>query len=285
MKPADLLQRLAGEFSGDLFKEQTVARMYDYFLERDKYDAGIDALLNLAPFSSDDVVLDVGCGTGISTTKILERNPKKIVGVDFSQAMLQEASQKFVGQNKVYFVNASADVLPVKQQSVDKIVCANVFRYFQNPLKVLQEMYAILKPQGYCLFNVPLQCHDDGRQSIAERVLRAIEQVLKEETDHEIHFPQPKIFSSPYDKARVESLTTQTGFKLVAYEEWQGDYTWREIHRFETKFVIGFENELEKSVGKEKANYFVGKVYERLRHERCITSLPAGKEGRFCVMK
>lgn len=65
-----------------------------------------------APFSPCRV-LDVGCGTGISTMSILNslEPPPVIYGIDISEPMLLKARERCKGQDKIYFVRGDAERL------------------------------------------------------------------------------------------------------------------------------------------------------------------------------
>jgi len=65
-----------------------------------------------APFSPCRV-LDVGCGTGISTISIHNsfESPPVIYGIDISGSMLLKARERCKGQEKIYFVRGDAERL------------------------------------------------------------------------------------------------------------------------------------------------------------------------------
>jgi len=52
-------------------------------------------------------------------------------------------------------VRASAEFLPLKGKSVDRILCSQVLEHLDNPDRALQEFHGILRENGYCLIDVP----------------------------------------------------------------------------------------------------------------------------------
>jgi len=50
---------------------------------------------------------------------------------------------------------ADAHNIPLKGSSVDAVICKSVLEHVINPQKVMEEIYRILKPSGYCLIYVP----------------------------------------------------------------------------------------------------------------------------------
>ena len=96
-------------------------------------------------------VLDLCCGTG-DMTHALRRgaNPAtKIIGADFSHAMLQRATIKGSGTS-LRWVEADALSLPFESQSFDLITAAFGFRNLADYDAGLREIARVLKPSGEC---------------------------------------------------------------------------------------------------------------------------------------
>lgn len=97
-------------------------------------------------------ILEIGFGNGHFFDKIFAKAPNlKISGIDFSEAMLEEASQK----NKVAIANGtldlqlgSSDQMPFPDHTFDIIFCINVIYFWENPATHLQEIQRVLKPNG-----------------------------------------------------------------------------------------------------------------------------------------
>ena len=90
------------------------AGLYDDFEGRHHLFAGIARRLcdAAAPFSPRRI-LDVGCGTGISTVAILDAVPeaREITGIDISDVMLQKARARLGGDSRARFVRGDAERL------------------------------------------------------------------------------------------------------------------------------------------------------------------------------
>lgn len=90
------------------------AGIYDKFEEKHKlFQTLTEKLCELnAPFSPKRV-LDVGCGTGISTLCIYKslRTKPIIYAIDISEAMLLKARARLKGKKKIYFVLGDAERL------------------------------------------------------------------------------------------------------------------------------------------------------------------------------
>lgn len=93
-------------------------------------------------------LLDLACGTGELERKLLARWPHlRVVGVDGSRGMLEQAKKKVFGP-QVSWVQADAAALPFPDGWFDVAVCANSFHYFPSPEKALGEVRRIVRPGG-----------------------------------------------------------------------------------------------------------------------------------------
>ena len=93
-------------------------------------------------------VLDLGTGTGAAAFAIAERFPEAdVVGVDLSEAMLEEARRKTPSAlaGRVRFQTADASKLPFADASFDLVALANMIPFFD-------ELARVLAPRGAILF-------------------------------------------------------------------------------------------------------------------------------------
>ena len=102
---------------------------------------------------AEDVgVLDLCCGTGDMTFALRRqagKSPAKILGADFSHAMLQRAKDKSLGTS-LGWVEADALCLPFPDDHFDLITAAFGFRNLANYDAGLREMVRILRSGGEC---------------------------------------------------------------------------------------------------------------------------------------
>lgn len=95
-----------------------------------------------------DLILDLGCGTGLST-RILSDYSQKIIGVEPSEAMLSIARSE-TNEKHISYLQAFSNEIPIQAQSADIITCSQSFHWME-PKSTLKEINRILKPDGVLL--------------------------------------------------------------------------------------------------------------------------------------
>jgi ubiquinone/menaquinone biosynthesis C-methylase UbiE len=104
---------------------------------------------------NSDTILEIGCGTGRLTIPIA-RMCKSVVGVDFSECMLEVANRKSEGYKNIQYVEVDARKrLPFQNASFDKVVGPLLTNHIKNIQRFFNEVYRILKPNGVFVFDDP----------------------------------------------------------------------------------------------------------------------------------
>jgi len=101
---------------------------------------------------SGEEVLDVGCGTGIVTLEAVSRGAAHVVGVDFSNYMLERAREKAAQQGlwpeKVAFRQVDAESLPFADATFDTVLAGLVLSFLPDKPKPVAEMVRVVRPGG-----------------------------------------------------------------------------------------------------------------------------------------
>ncbi len=110
----------------------------------------IDFLKTEKIISENSVVADIGAGTGISAELFL-KNGYKVFGIEPNEPMRQASKiilQKYTNEKLFVSINATAEETTLPNKSVDVIVCAQAFHWFNND-RFKTECKRILKPNGH----------------------------------------------------------------------------------------------------------------------------------------
>lgn len=105
------------------------------------------AAVRVAGVRPGDVVLDAACGTGDLSLAFVRGGARRVLGVDFTFAMLPIARRKSPNAAVVY-CNGDALRLPAADASVDIVSIAFGIRNVASPAAALAEFARVLRPGG-----------------------------------------------------------------------------------------------------------------------------------------
>lgn len=111
----------------------------------DEYDNAAQVL----ELARGDVVLDVACGPGNFTRRLVEHveDSGLVVGIDASTTMLTQGVRETEAPNVIY-VRGDAIDLPFLDESFDAVCCFAALYLFSDPMRAVAEMERVLQPGG-----------------------------------------------------------------------------------------------------------------------------------------
>ncbi|MFK8031696.1 MAG: class I SAM-dependent methyltransferase [Gammaproteobacteria bacterium] len=111
-------------------------------------------------------VLDIGCGSGILSCYLAERN-KSVIGIDGSAAMLKicESRKQDAKLENVNFLTKNiSDLGDVISEKADLIICSSVLEYLDDLDESLELITSFLKDNGVFILSMP------NRQSLYRKL-------------------------------------------------------------------------------------------------------------------
>jgi ubiquinone/menaquinone biosynthesis C-methylase UbiE len=109
-------------------------------------------MLDAVALRPGEHVLDVACGTGLVSFRIIDAIGEKgvVVGTDISGEMI-EVARRVAAERSIdnaRFERFDAEALKLDGEFFDAAVCGLGLMYVPNPVKALEEMRRLLKPGG-----------------------------------------------------------------------------------------------------------------------------------------
>ena len=156
-----------------------------------------DRVLDHAQIRAGDTVLDVGCGDGLIAFGALDRvgTRGRVVFSDISEELLDRCRERAGDDSRCEFVPASADNLPLGDESVDVVTTRSVLIYLRDKPRAIREFHRVLRAGGRISLFEPINSYAypqpperfafwdvTGVQELADRVKEYYRSAAADET-------------------------------------------------------------------------------------------------------
>lgn len=125
--------------------------------------------------SPDETVLDAGCGYGGRSIRISKEFGAHVISIDLSLSCLKTV-QSMKSASRLDLIYADVQNLPLKESSIDKIVCADVLEHVPDVAYTLRGFERALKKSGMIFLLVPSE--------VSERLYSRLDSKYIEHKDH-----------------------------------------------------------------------------------------------------
>ncbi|MEG1131968.1 MAG: class I SAM-dependent methyltransferase [Romboutsia sp.] len=136
-----------------------------------QYEKGVDTLTfylkhnTITDMFKGKKVLDIGCGAAGKTVFYASKGVENIIGIEILNKYkydAEELAKKYRVNDKFTFVCSDASKTPFDNDSFDTIIMNDAMEHVDEPEKVLEECYRILKKDGKVYLNFPPYNHPYG---------------------------------------------------------------------------------------------------------------------------
>lgn len=197
-----------------------------------------DILLDLLKIGDEDDVLDIGCGTGYLTRKIRAITKGKVVGIDPSRSMIDEARRRSKGLNIEYKVKSAEEI--IYREEFDLIVCNSVLQWLKDPELAISNFWRALRKGGKIGVQAP------AKKIYCPNFIKAVEKVKEDRRTQHIfaHFKEPWFFLETAEE--YKSIFERHGFEVIFSEirEVVSEHTPDEVFSiFKSGAIVGYLNQ------------------------------------------
>ncbi len=118
---------------------------------KDSY-CGVGNPFAVAPVNEGEVVLDIGCGSGVDVivAAMMTGPSGKVVGIDVTPEMLRRAQENLslTDLKNITFEESSAENLSFPDRHFDVVISNGAINLVPNKAKAISEVFRVLKPGG-----------------------------------------------------------------------------------------------------------------------------------------
>jgi trans-aconitate 2-methyltransferase len=175
---------------------------------------GLPVLARL-PLAGDELVIDVGCGTGRLTERLVDRLPRgRVIAVDRSTNMIATARDYLAARyrGRVAFAQVDAAALPFAGVA-DAVFSTATFHWLPDHERLFASLFAALKPHG----RLVAQCGGGANlQRVHERCI-----LIMQEAELAPHFTR---WTNPWEFADADTTARRlraAGFSDIATKTYE----------------------------------------------------------------
>jgi ubiquinone/menaquinone biosynthesis C-methylase UbiE len=127
------------------------------------------ALIEACQISSEQHVLEIGCGVGTSAVYLAGEVGCRVTGVDISERMIQRSRERAKAKNMEHlttFRTADMNKLPFDSDTFDVVIGESVLAFSKEKPKAVSEMKRVTRPGGFVGLNESVWLHEPTEEWI-----------------------------------------------------------------------------------------------------------------------
>ncbi|MEV0745647.1 class I SAM-dependent methyltransferase [Streptomyces sp. NPDC050273] len=194
----------------------------------DRYDAMLDgfdaALFDAAAIAAGDRVLDIGCGSGLTTRMAARRAPAgRVTGVDISAPLVGRAGELTDTERfpQVDYRLDDAQTCAFEPGGYDLAISRGGVMFFADPVAAFTNIAGALRPGGRLAFICPQPAQPDGEE---RKALGLLASLLGR--DHTAENAVATAMASLSDPERIHQVLGAAGFTDIRVTGVSADTCW-----------------------------------------------------------
>jgi len=199
-------------------------------------------------------ILDIASGAGQFIDVLVGSlgSWEHITGLDLSEEIMQEASQKFVG-DQFSFVTGSAMDLPFEPGSFDMVCMSKGLHHVPDPAAALNEMLRVVKQDGYLVVS---EMYSDGLNAAQE----------SQKSYHHLRVEVDKLMGIDHNVTFRKEDLLEIINKVSLSEVRVSEYLEPDVDAFNQEVIKEYIEKMEGWIGELKDNTEAGNIRLKLKN-------------------
>ena len=180
-------------------------------VQNDMAERLMTMIADVAQITNPTNVLDIGCGTGRLTAKLIEKFPNAhVTGIDVADAMIRQARKNVP---KAIFIHDDAEIYMTHCQDKLQIIASNAaIQWFDNPLKTIRRCIDALQSKGSLAFAT---FGDQTFKELRTAFCEAYGELDVKPKKHLLDMPNAAFWQNAIPNATVTEETFELNFPCV----------------------------------------------------------------------
>ena len=169
-----------------------------------------DTIIKSVKPKSSDVIVDLGCGNAALSVK-LAKKVKKVIGVDLSEAMVNEGRKTIaeLGLKNISFKISPVESVTFPRNSIDAVTTNLAIDHVKDKLAMARKVYGWLKPGGKFAIGLAFKSKERYQAIVKRKRERYPHLAKRSDESYELH--KKRASNAYYTKSPLE-------FKVDPYE-------------------------------------------------------------------
>jgi len=176
------------------------------------YESVRTDLLSILP-DGTKVVLDVGCGSGVTARKLVEMGISEVVGIEVNADMASRASTHC---RRMLVGDLETMDLDLPDGYFDTILMADVLEHLREPYVTVTRLLPFLKTKGSLLISIPNVTHYDILMMLCRGRWEYRERGIMDETH--LRFFTRKTFVKQMESLDLQLVELRRNYRLLEHD-------------------------------------------------------------------
>ena len=127
----------------------------------------VSAVIKGARIDNNQLILDVGCGSGLPTLSLMKKKDVYVVGLDISDGALEFLQARALEEKlreRILLFQADAENMPFAANLFDRVISFSSIEHVPNPDRFIEECARVCKAGGYVSACTPNKRSDSLRR-------------------------------------------------------------------------------------------------------------------------
>jgi SAM-dependent methyltransferase len=124
---------------------------------------------------------------------------------------------KYSDENKIAYLNSTSTLIPLKNDSVDRVIAFESAQHFKPLIEFLKESWRILKPSGLLVLAMPIVIKSKSKLSLPMSIKLGILSITWASEHYDLEYIKSKINTSGFKLKEIKLIGSNVYMPIAKY--------------------------------------------------------------------